>query len=76
MMEVQHHSRISLLLVAVYCGQFTHFDMKHKGPLVFESSGNNRKSEVNPIYKNNAILCNASSNNNNSTHFQLTSPFN
>ena len=35
--EVQHHARISLLLVVVDCGQFTHLDMKHKGPLVFES---------------------------------------
>ena len=33
-MEVQHHSRISLLLVAVDCGQFTNFDLKHKGSLV------------------------------------------
>ena len=55
-MEVQHHSRISLLLVAVDCGQFTHLDMKHKGPLMFESGGNNRKSEVDLIYKNNAIF--------------------
>ena len=29
--------RISLRLVAVYCGQFTHLDMKYKRSLMFES---------------------------------------
>ena len=56
MMDVQHQSLISLLLVAVDCGQFPHLDMKHKGPLMFESWGNNRKSEVDLIYKNDAIF--------------------
>ena len=46
----------SLLLVVVDCGQFTYLDMKHKGLLMFESWGNNRKSEVDLIYKNNAIF--------------------
>ena len=36
-MEIQHHSRISLLLVTVDCRQFKHLDMKHKGPLMFET---------------------------------------
>ena len=44
-MEVQYQSRTSLLLVAVDCGQFTHLGLKHKGPLVFDSWGNTRKSE-------------------------------
>ena len=55
-MDVQHHSHISLLLVAVDCGQFRHLDMKHKGPLVFESRGNKRKSDVDLIYKNTVIF--------------------
>ena len=38
------------------CGQFMHLNLKHKGPLVFESWDNNRKSEVDLIYKNNAIF--------------------
>ena len=36
-MEVQHHLRTSLLLVVLGCGEFTHLDLKHKGPLMFES---------------------------------------
>ena len=36
-MEAQHHTRISLFLVGGHCGELTHLDLKHKGPLILES---------------------------------------
>ena len=50
MMKVQHHSRISLFLVAVDYGDL---DQKYKSPVVYESKDNNRKSEIDLTYNNN-----------------------
>ena len=36
-MEVHHHARASVFLVAVDCGELTLLDLKDKGLLVFQS---------------------------------------